>query len=136
MTEFRCRCGWVGEPFHFRNRPKVVRCRECRADTQLSVNAIDYRKLVESKGKRCPACTKHKQADEFSVARDRCDGRAGYCRLCTKQRYAETKRRYERESRNRTKKSVANELYRAVKKFRATTEAMDKLYPSHFVRNA
>jgi len=111
-----------------------MRCRKCRADTQLSVDAIDYRTLVEKNGKRCPACTTHKQADEFSVARDRHDGRAGYCRACMQRRYVGTRQRYERESRNRGKKAVANKQYRAVKKFRATTEAMDKLYPSHFRR--
>jgi hypothetical protein len=58
------------------------------------------------------------------------------CKLCIKERDTETKRRYEREKRDRSKKAASNKRGLELKKFRAATEATDKLYPSHFVRNS
>ena len=98
------------------------------------VSHLNYVELVKQNGKRCSACTKKKAAEEFSVARDRSDGRSAYCKLCIKERYTETKRRYEREKRDRSKKAASNKRGLELKKFRAATEAMDKLYPSHFRR--
>ena len=35
---FACpHCGTAGEPFHFENRPGVLRCRKCRQNTGLTV---------------------------------------------------------------------------------------------------
>lgn len=142
------------------------------------VSHVDYRKLVEEKGKRCPACNTHKQAKEFSVARDRGDGRAGYCRACMKAKYKKTRARYDRSERRRLvraayaakhpervleqscqyrkserykkrknkRNSIKRQNYRLNKEikaeravnqeFDAVTAAMDKLYPSHFVRDS
>ena len=34
---FACpHCGTAGEPFHFENRPGVLRCRKCRQNTGLT----------------------------------------------------------------------------------------------------
>ena len=46
---FACpHCGTAGEPFHFENRPGVLRCRKCRQNTGLTENAGD--KLVHGSG--------------------------------------------------------------------------------------
>jgi len=38
---FECStCKSVGEPFRFANRPGVLRCRECREDTRLTVGTV------------------------------------------------------------------------------------------------
>ena len=38
---FACpHCGTVGEPFHFENRPGVLRCRKCRQNTELTVGTV------------------------------------------------------------------------------------------------
>ena len=38
---FACpHCGTVGEPFHFENRPGVLRCRKCRQNTGLTVGTV------------------------------------------------------------------------------------------------
>lgn len=38
---FRCTvCSAFGEPFRFANRPGVLRCRECRADTSITAGTI------------------------------------------------------------------------------------------------
>ena len=37
---FACpHCGTAGEPFHFENRPGVLRCRKCRQNTGLTVES-------------------------------------------------------------------------------------------------
>ena len=33
-------CGTEGEPFHFENRPGVLRCRKCRQNTGLTVGTV------------------------------------------------------------------------------------------------
>ena len=33
-------CGTAGEPFHFENRPGVLRCRKCRQNTGLTVGTV------------------------------------------------------------------------------------------------
>ena len=33
-------CGTAGEPFHFENRPGVLRCRQCRQNTGLTVGTV------------------------------------------------------------------------------------------------
>ena len=33
-------CGAAGEPFHFENRPGVLRCRKCRKNTGLTVGTV------------------------------------------------------------------------------------------------
>ena len=33
-------CGTAGEPFHFANRPGVLRCRKCRQNTGLTVGTV------------------------------------------------------------------------------------------------
>ena len=33
-------CGTTGEPFHFENRPGVLRCRKCRKNTGLTVGTV------------------------------------------------------------------------------------------------
>ena len=33
-------CGTAGEPFHFENRPGVLRCRKCRKNTGLTVGTV------------------------------------------------------------------------------------------------
>ena len=35
-TALPARCGTAGEPFHFENRPGVLRCRKCRQNTGLT----------------------------------------------------------------------------------------------------
>ena len=38
---FACpHCGTAGEPFHFENRPGVLRCRKCRQNTGLTVGTV------------------------------------------------------------------------------------------------
>ena len=38
---FACpHCGIVGDPFHFENRPGVLRCRTCRKNTGLTVGTV------------------------------------------------------------------------------------------------
>ena len=38
---FACpHCGTAGEPFHFENRPGVLRCRKCRKNTGLTVGTV------------------------------------------------------------------------------------------------
>ena len=38
---FACpHCGTAGEPFHFENRPGVLRCRKCRQNTGLTVGCL------------------------------------------------------------------------------------------------
>ena len=38
---FACpHCGTAGEPFHFENRPGVLRCRKCRQNTGLPVGTV------------------------------------------------------------------------------------------------
>ena len=38
---FACpHCGAAGEPFHFENRPGVLRCRKCRQNTGLTVGTV------------------------------------------------------------------------------------------------
>ncbi len=38
---FACpHCGTTGEPFHFKNRPGVLRCRKCRTNTGLTVGTV------------------------------------------------------------------------------------------------
>ena len=42
---FACpHCGTAGEPFHFENRPGVLRCRKCRQNTGLTVGTVMERK--------------------------------------------------------------------------------------------
>ena len=39
--DFACpHCGTAGEPFHFENRPGVLRCRKCRKNTGLTVGTV------------------------------------------------------------------------------------------------
>ena len=39
--DFACpHCGTAGEPFHFENRPGVLRCRKCRQNTGLTVGTV------------------------------------------------------------------------------------------------
>ena len=43
---FACpHCGTAGEPFHFENRPGVLRCRKCRQNTGLTVGTVMERSL-------------------------------------------------------------------------------------------
>ena len=38
---FACpHCGTAGEPFHFENRPGVLRCRKCRQNTGLTMGTM------------------------------------------------------------------------------------------------
>ena len=38
---FACpHCGTAGEPFHFENRPGILRCRKCRQNTGLTVGTV------------------------------------------------------------------------------------------------
>ena len=39
-TALPARCGTAGEPFHFENRPGVLRCRKCRQNTGLTVGTV------------------------------------------------------------------------------------------------
>ena len=63
-------CGTAGEPFHFENRPGVLRCRKCRHNTGLTVGTVMERshtpierlvlgRLPASPVKRpaCPPCS-------------------------------------------------------------------------------
>ena len=51
---FACpHCGTAGEPFHFENRPGVLRCRKCRQNTGLTVGTVmerSHRLCLESGG--------------------------------------------------------------------------------------
>ena len=49
---FACpHCGTAGEPFHFENRPGVLRCRKCRQNTGLTVGTV-----MERSHTACPHC--------------------------------------------------------------------------------
>lgn len=38
---FTCRfCGWIGEPYIFKNKPTILRCRRCRRDTSITVDTV------------------------------------------------------------------------------------------------
>jgi hypothetical protein len=40
-TEFACtKCGTLGEPYRFANRPAVLRCRSCKADVSLTAGTV------------------------------------------------------------------------------------------------
>ena len=69
-TAFACpHCGTAGEPFHFENRPGVLRCRKCRQNTGLTVGTVMERShtplnvwfwaayLVASQTPACPPCS-------------------------------------------------------------------------------
>lgn len=72
------------------------------------VKSIDYKKLVERHGKRCPACNKKKQARSFNRSTSRYDGRQAYCRTCQNDRYRESKRRYDQSPKGRARKHRYN----------------------------
>jgi len=46
------------------------------------VKQFNYKNLVARCGKRCPACSRKKEADEFNNNRNRHDGKQAYCRKC------------------------------------------------------
>ena len=53
---FACpHCGTAGEPFHFENRPGVLRCRKCRQNTGLTVGTVMECQWRSKKGppRRC-----------------------------------------------------------------------------------
>jgi hypothetical protein len=33
-------CGWTGEPYRFKARPSVLRCRQCKVNTYLTAGMI------------------------------------------------------------------------------------------------
>lgn len=37
---FKCPCGWSGEPYRFKGRPGVLRCRHCQADARLTAGTV------------------------------------------------------------------------------------------------
>ena len=37
---FKCPCGWSGEPYRFKARPGVLRCRQCQADSRLTAGTV------------------------------------------------------------------------------------------------
>jgi transposase-like protein len=43
-------CGWQGEPYRFKNRPEVLRCRNCERDVSLTAGSVMERS-------RTPLCT-------------------------------------------------------------------------------
>ena len=57
-------CGTSGAPFHFENRPGVLRCRKCRQNTGLTVGTVMERShtplnvwLWAESGRQCPPCS-------------------------------------------------------------------------------
>lgn len=38
--QFTCACGWVGEPYRFKAKPWVLRCRSCKSDTSLTAGTV------------------------------------------------------------------------------------------------
>ena len=52
---FACpHCGTAGEPFHFENRPGVLRCRKCRQNTGLTVGTVMERSHCQRRSKISP----------------------------------------------------------------------------------
>jgi hypothetical protein len=37
---FKCACGWAGEPYRFKAKPHILRCRSCQADTSLTAGTV------------------------------------------------------------------------------------------------
>ena len=37
---FKCVCGWAGEPYRFKAKPHILRCRSCQADTSLTAGTV------------------------------------------------------------------------------------------------
>ena len=53
---FACpHCGTAGEPFHFENRPGVLRCRKCRQNTGLTVGTVMERSHCSTPSAHCSA---------------------------------------------------------------------------------
>lgn len=38
--QFKCTCGWTGEPYRFKGRPHILRCRSCQTDTSLTAGTV------------------------------------------------------------------------------------------------
>lgn len=101
------------------------------------VSHIDYKKLVEENGKRCSGpCGLKLPASAFNIARDRYDGRQGYCRACQKLKYGAKKYSPEKEKarKERFKKkhpgaqNKYSRRHKMNKRLRAQMDLNDKLY--------